>query len=54
LSIVASLWLGTLGFLNKLLTLLNVIYKPVKVYRYARTTVHVYTSCYIFYRMLKL
>jgi len=47
LSIVASEWLGTLGFLIMLLILLNVTYKPVKVYRYVRTTVRVYTS-YIF------
>jgi len=30
-----------------LLILLNVIYRPVKVYRYVRTSVRVYTS-YIF------
>jgi len=31
-----------------LMILLNVIHKPVKVYRYVRTVVSVYTS-YIFY-----
>jgi len=31
-----------------LLILLNIIYKPVKVYRYVRTSVRVCTS-YIFY-----
>ena len=49
LSTVASWWLGILGVLIMLLILLNVIYKPVKVYCYAKKPVHVYTS-YIFYQ----
>jgi len=32
-----------------LLTLLNVIYKPVEVHRYVQTSVRVYTSHMIFY-----
>jgi len=41
---VASEWLGALGVLTVFLILLNVIYKPIKVYHYVQTPKYIYTS----------